>query len=443
MNQGVGEVAGLSARRAAVMLVDGVLRRKIVLDALMDGSDMPEAPRDRALAHMIAATTLRRHGALSRMLDSLLDKPLKGRAVGVRTILLTGLAQVVFMAVKPHAVVDLAVRVAEAAPELRAYKGLVNGVLRNAMRRRDELVALTDDPVIDLPDWLARRWVATYGDARARKIVESLVQEPALDISVKSDVAGWADRLGGIHLSTGTVRLVDAGSVSALEGYESGEWWVQDAASRLPVLLFGAVSGRTVVDLCAAPGGKTAQLASAGANVIAVDRSEKRMTRLAANMARLGLSVTTEVADAASWCPATEAEAILLDAPCSATGTIRRHPDLVHLKTEADIASLAAVQSRLLDRAVTLLAPGARLVYSTCSLEPEEGEHQIARILAENSNLHRVPVTPNEVPGFETAITVDGDLRVTPELLDPPAAETDRRFAGSAGFFVARLDRSA
>ncbi len=442
MNQTVGEVAGLSARRAAVMLVDGVLRRKIMLDALIDGSDMPETPRDRALAHMIAATTLRRHGALSAMLDSLLDKPLKGRAAGVRPILLTGLAQVIFMAVKPHAVVDLAVRVAEASSDLRAYKGLVNGVLRNAMRRRADLVALADDPVADLPVWLARRWVATYGDARARQIAESLAQEPALDLSVKSDAAGWAERLGGIHLPTGTVRLIDAGSVSALEGYEAGEWWVQDASSRLPALLFGALSGRTVVDLCAAPGGKTAQLAAAGANVIAVDRSEKRMKRLAANMARLGLSVTTEIADAASWCPATEAGAILVDAPCSATGTIRRHPDLVHLKTEADVVALAAVQARLLDRAVKLLAPGGRLIYSTCSLEPEEGEHQIDRIVAESSDLRRAPVTPDEVPGFEAAVTGHGDLRITPELLDPPAAEADRRFAGSAGFFVARLDRS-
>ena len=443
MSEAKAPPAGLEARDAAVRIVDGVLHRGTLLDVLVDAPFMPADPRERALARMIAATTLRRHGALNAVLDTLLEKPLDAQARRVNAVLLTALAQIFLMEVKDHAAVDLAVTLTGTARDTRRFRGLVNAVLRNAIRRRAELAPVAEDPMLAFPGWLTGRWSATYGEDRARRIVESLLHEPALDLSVKTDPQGWAERLGGVALANGTVRLLDAGNVTALDGYDDGAWWVQDAASRMPVLLLGDIASRAVVDLCAAPGGKTAQMAAAGAIVTAVDRSAKRMERLAANMERVGLAVETAIADATTWRPDTPPDVVLLDAPCSATGTIRRHPDLPHLKAGTDIAKLADLQARLIDNAAAMLRPGGTLVYSTCSLEPEEGEAQVARFLSAHPDFARRPVTPGEVPGFEAAVTPDGDLRITPDIPDAPAGTTDPRLAGSAGFFAARLEKQA
>jgi 16S rRNA (cytosine967-C5)-methyltransferase len=260
--------------------------------------------------------------------------------------------------------------------------------------------------------------------------------EPSLDLTVKQDADSWAARLRGHLVATGTVRTVPHGSVALLPGFAEGAWWVQDAAAALPARLLGDVRGLSVADLCAAPGGKTAQLAHAGARVTAIDRSASRLARLRDNLVRLTLDAHTVAADVTEW-PSEPFDAVLLDAPCASTGTIRRHPDIPWLKHETDITMLAALQSRLLDRAVALTRPGGVLVYCTCSLEPEEGEMQIAALLGRNHAVRRRPITPAEVCGLAELLTTSGDLRTLPSQLPNP----DPRMAGFDGFYAARLER--
>jgi 16S rRNA (cytosine967-C5)-methyltransferase len=283
--------------------------------------------------------------------------------------------------------------------------------------------------------WL--RWVSAYGAETGIEIARASLAEAALDLTPKSDAQAWAARLGGHLLATGTVRLADAGRVEELPGYDEGGWWVQDAAAALPSRLVAVTPGLEIADLCAAPGGKSASLAARGARVWAVDVSAQRLERLAANMARLGLAdrVTPVVADVLSWQPDRRFDAVLLDAPCLSTGTIRRHPDILHLKRPSDLATLVALQSRLLDRAAALVEPGGMLVYCTCSLEPEEGEQQIAGLLSRRPDIARVPITPGEAGIDDGWITADGDLRTLPHHLP----NADPRLAGMDGFYAARL----
>jgi 16S rRNA (cytosine967-C5)-methyltransferase len=290
-----------------------------------------------------------------------------------------------------------------------------------------------------LMSWLAR-WIAAYGEPTAREMALAIGHEPSLDITVKSDAPQWATRLHGETLPTGTVRTLLQGSVTMLPGFTEGQWWVQDAAAALPARLFGDVNGKTIVDLCAAPGGKTAQLAQGGARVTAVDRSPARMARLRDNLARLSLAADDVVTDAAEWPGQGNGgyDGVLVDAPCTSTGTIRRHPDVAWLRQEADIAALTALQKRLLQRAVALLKPGGTLVYCTCSLEPEEGEQAIASLLATESGMRRVPIEACEVAGLSEIVTANGDLRTLPCHLP----HTDPRLAGMDGFYAARLVKS-
>ena len=257
---------------------------------------------------------------------------------------------------------------------------------------------------------------------------------------MKADAQHWATRLHGETLPTGTVRTLLQGSVTMLPGFAEGQWWVQDAAAALPARLFGDVSGKAIVDLCAAPGGKTAQLAHAGARVTAVDRSPARMARLRDNLARLSLKADDVVTDAAEWPGAGNGgyDGVLVDAPCTSTGTIRRHPDVAWLRQEGDIAALSALQKRLLLKAVALLKPGGTLVYCTCSLEPEEGEQAIASLLAAESGIRRAPVDAGEVAGLREIVTPDGDLRTLPCHLP----HDDPRLGGLDGFYAARLVKS-
>ena len=287
---------------------------------------------------------------------------------------------------------------------------------------------------VDTPDWLAARWRAAYGDA-APAIAEAHRRGGAIDLTARADPAGWAERLGATLLATGTLRLNDRGAIRELPGYAEGAWWVQDAAAALPARLLDARPGERVADLCAAPGGKTAQLASAGATVLAVDRSRHRLKRLAENMARLRLAVDTKVADALTL-EAEPFDAVLLDAPCSATGTIRRHPDVPWTKREADLAKLVDLQARLLDKAAALTRSGGRLVYCTCSLEPEEGERQAESFLARHPAFAPVPVRADELPGLEEAITPNGDVRTLPHQGGAALGAS-----GLDGFFIARFSR--
>lgn len=435
-----GNTPGLAARRAATSLVHGVLQRGRPLDEALDAPNGPVSaldPRDRALARAIAGTSLRRLGSLRSVLARFLRKPLDPRGA-LESILLTGAAQILLMDVPDHAAVGLAVDQANGDRAARPFAPLVNAVLRNVARERESLLPLLDSAGPDLPDWLAEQRIKAWGEEIARAISAAERHEPALDITVKSDPDHWAKELGGIVLPTGTIRLVPDGPIPDLPGFKDGAWWVQDAAAALPAKLMPNGPGMRIADLCAAPGGKTAQLAAAGADVTAVDRSAPRLRRLTENLKRLGLSARTIAADAATL-ESEPFDAILLDAPCSATGTIRRHPDVAWLKTPEDIAKLTALQSRLLDAAARLTKPNGIIVYSTCSLEPEEGEQQIAALLARNPDLERDPIRPDEVGGQSAFITQLGELRTLPSHLP----HEEPRLAGLDGFYAARLRKRA
>jgi len=435
------EVPGLAARRIAADIVDGVLHKHRTLDDQLDGAGAHPglktlSDRDRALMRRLVATTLRRLGTLGHLLSRLLDRGVPTDAPRAQSALLIGAAQILWMDVPDHAAVDLSVRLVQSDRRAAKYAGLVNAVLRRCAREGAPLIEEVKSDTLDVAPWLLRRWIAIYGEAVARDIAHAIGHEPSLDITVKSDPAQWASRLHGEMLPTGSVRTLLQGSVTMLPGFTEGQWWVQDAAAALPARLFGDVGGKHIADLCAAPGGKTAQLAHAGARVVAVDRSANRMARLRDNLARLSLQADAVVADAAEWQGSGELfDGILVDAPCTSTGTIRRHPDIGWLRQEADIAALTALQQRLLQRAAMLLKPGGTLVYCTCSLEPEEGEQAIAAFLAADSSMRRVPVEPSEVAGLSEIITVEGDLRTLPCHLP----NQEPRLGGLDGFYAARL----
>jgi 16S rRNA (cytosine967-C5)-methyltransferase len=435
---------GLAARRIAADIVGGVLRQKRPLDEQLEQSDLGALPeRDRALVRTIVATVLRRLGTLRHLLAVMLEKGMPPSAPKVEDILLIGAAQILFLDVPDHASVDLSVRLAQADHHASHYSGLVNAVLRKLARDGKARLAGLDTAALDTPDWLMRRWIAQYGEGTARAIAKAHTQEPALDLTVKSDPQTWASTLNGRVLDTGTVRTIASGPIPQLPGYDAGAWWVQDAAAALPARLLcnalGDVQGKSVADLCAAPGGKTAQLALAGAQVTAVDRSAPRLERVRQNLARLQLGAEIVKADAAAW-QGGPFDGILVDAPCSSTGTIRRHPDIPWLKSEADLAKLMALQTRLLDRASTLLKPGGTLVYCTCSLEAEEGEDQIAALLGRNPGLRRSPIRSDELAGHAELLTPEGELRTLPCYW---AYDAEPRMGGLDGFFAARITRDA
>jgi 16S rRNA (cytosine967-C5)-methyltransferase len=434
------DAPGLAARRVAVDIVEAVLRKRRPLDEQFEGRINPGfvalADRDRALARRLVATVLRRLGTLRTLLHECLDHGIPADATRVESVLMVGAAQILWLDVPDHAAVDLSVRLAQADRRAGHYAGLVNAVLRRVTQTGARRTAELDTVALDTPAWLLSRWMRNYGEETARAVAQANGREPALDVSVKSDPEFWAARLRGEVLPTGTVRSVAHGPISLLPGYAEGAWWVQDAAAALPVRLFGDVRGRAVADLCAAPGGKTAQLASAGARVTALDRSAARMERLRENLARLHLTAETVIADAAEW-QAGPFDAVLLDAPCLSTGTIRRHPDIAWLKQESDLAALVALQRRLLDHAAALTKPGGTLVYCVCSLEPEEGVDQIAALLQRVGSLERRPILASEVGGRPEFLSEIGDLRTWPCQL--PAG--DQRLGGLDGFYAARLQR--
>jgi 16S rRNA (cytosine967-C5)-methyltransferase len=343
-----------------------------------------------------------------------------------------GLAQLLFLRTPPHAAVATSVDLAEARGFL-SYKGLVNAVLRRLSQEGAALVLAQDEAKLNAPSWLWRNWSEAYGEDTARDIALAHLHEAPLDISVRSDPELWRERLDALLLPTGTLRRQAGGPIAALPGYDEAAWWVQDAAAALPAKLLGDIHGETVIDLCAAPGGKTAQLVAAGGHVIALDRSPRRIERLNSNLHRLRLDAQTQVADAIQWRPPQPVKFVLLDAPCTATGAVRRHPDVPHLKTQEDVTRLASVQERLLNAAVEMLAPGGMLVYCTCSLEAHEGKLQIEKLLARGAPVKRRPVLAEEIGGLKECISAEGDLRTLPCHL----GDLD----GIDGFFGARLVR--
>jgi len=435
------QIQGLETRLAAAMVLRAILTKKQGLDDFF----APEAgvvfltrlaPRDRALARSIVTVALRRLGTIRAAIGQLLKTSLPRTASDLEWILLVASAQILFLDVPDHASVDLAVRAARLDPKIAGFAPLVNGVLRNLIRERQRILDEGDALALDTPPWLAERWRKTYGEDTARAIARAHRNEPTLDITVRQDPLGWAQRLGARLLPTGSLRLETHAAISELPGYAEGEWWVQDAAAALPAQLLAVTPGARIADFCAAPGGKAAQLAARGAKVVAIDRSSSRIKRLEANFARLQLEAEIVIADALAVEMA-PFDAILLDAPCSATGTIRRHPDIAWIKQPKDIVALADLQSRLLEKAATLLKPGGTLIYCTCSLEAEEGEDQIAAFLARHGDFRRIPILASEVGGLNEIINPQGDLRMLPNHLQAQ----EPRFSGLDGFFVSRLTR--
>jgi 16S rRNA (cytosine967-C5)-methyltransferase len=391
--------------------------------------------RDRSFAHALAASSLRHGGEIKTVLGKFLTKPLprsSGMAVDILTI---ATAQLLFMDVSPHAAIDLSVDLAKQDKKAQHFSGLINAVLRKVSTEGKSVLEKLDGPRLNTPDWLWEQWIAAYDEKAARAMAVAHLSAAPLDISVKSDAGHWATELGGELLPTGTIRLRSADkNLPDLPGFNAGQWWVQDAASALPVKLLGDVRGQSVLDLCAAPGGKTAQLASAGAVVTAVDDSISRMGRLRENLARLNLPVTTLLADVLSLPTDTLYDNVLLDAPCSATGTIRRHPDLVHLKTPQQLGSLVGLQQKMLEHAANLVKPGGRLVYCTCSLSPLEGERQVFKFLRAHGNFVLSPITAEDLCRQEQFITPAGLMRCLPSMAIGSSSGLD-------GFFAARLVR--
>lgn len=430
---------GLAVRRTATAILRQVIERESPLDAQFDEAHgnphfLALDPRDRALVRAIVGTALRRRGEIERALTRALDRPLPAGSGALSGLLHVAAAQILYLDVPDHAAVDLGVAQAGSDRRTGRARGLVNAVLRRLVRERDSILSQPDASA-NTPGWLNRRWRAAYGEPIAAEIAAAHLQVPPLDITVKSDPAGWAERLGGTLLPTGSVRLATTQPVGELPGYDEGAWWVQDAAAALPARLLDAVAGQTVADLCAAPGGKTAQLAAAGARVTALDISTSRLRRLKENLRRLRLDAELVAADLLNWEPSAQFDAVLLDAPCTATGTIRRHPDIAWLKHPDDVVKLAALQTRMLDRAARLVRPGGLLVYATCSLETEEGVAQVVPFLERNPAFTLQPIAPVEIGGTDLLLAPEGMLRTLPCHRFGKAPELH----GMDGFFAARF----
>lgn len=391
--------------------------------------------RDKALVRMIAATALRQCGLIRHVLAKCLDKPLTDRAIAIEPHLIAGACELLFLDSAAHGVVDSHVELAKNTPSASAYAKLVNGVLRRIDREKPSLLAGIDAAELNTPAWLFTRWQEAYGPETARAIADAHGAIPPLDLTVPRDLTDWAEKLGGAPVGQTTLRLVNPGPVEKLEGYDRGAWWVQDVAAALPALLLHAKPGEVIADLCAAPGGKTAQLCAAGATVHAVDLSKGRLKRLRANMERLRFAPAIHQADGLTWTPPEPLDAVLLDAPCSATGTIRRNPDVPWLKSETDIKTLTSLQARLLRHTLSILRPGGRMIYCTCSLEPEEGEQQIANLLSDCPHVKVDAIDAAETVGLEHMINADGTMRILPTALHQETLAE----SGAAGFFIARL----
>ena len=420
----------MNARIAAAELLIAVLEDGRALEDALDQTQSYNRleGRDRAFARALATAGLRRLGSINAVLSQMLQRPLPDTASHARALLHIGATQLLVLGTPAHAAVGETVEAANQLSKARGFAKLMNAVLRRVSREGAEMMA-TLPPGADLPAWLYTRWRATYGEA-APQIAQALLTEPPLDISVKTDVEEWAPRLFGVATPTGSIRLTDHAPIDSLAGFSEGAWWVQDAAAALPAKLLGDVRGLRVLDLCAAPGGKTLQLAAAGARVTAVDKSDARLKRLRENLARTKLEAEVICADALTF-SAEPFDAVLLDAPCTSTGTLRRHPDVAWLRRPTDVRQLAELQSALVASAAKLMKPGAPLIYAVCSLEPEEGEGVVADAL--KKGWRREPFKPDVIPGAEAFITAAGDLRTHPGHWP--------EIGGLDGFYAARLVR--
>lgn len=425
--------AGVPARAAAVKILGEVLRKRRPLDAVeMDViAQSGLEPRDAGFARAIASETLRRFGQIDALIRTFVPKaPPPHRSGPALEILMAGACELLFLDVAPHAAVDAANRLAAADNKAVHFKALINAVLRRVSKEGKEVLASKDADRLNTPDWLWQSWRAAYGDQTTRMIASAHAHEPPTDFLVKD---GELAPAGATQLFGNVWRMAQTGRIDLLEGFSEGAWWVQDFAASLPARLLGDVRGQRVIDLCAAPGGKTMQLAAMGADVTAVEREPSRMARLRENLARAKLQAKLIEADIRDY-EAEPAPFVLLDAPCSATGTIRRHPELPWIKSASDIQMTAQAAGEFLDVAAEMVAPGGTLIFAVCSLEPEEGCEQVADFLARNEGFSRKSITPEEIFGLNELIDANGDLRTLPcHLADK---------GGMDGFYAARLIRS-
>ena len=425
------------ARKAAAMAVTDVLGRGYRLEGSLAKNPALEGldPRDRAFARAIAATTLRRLGQIDAVLDPLVKRSPPGK---VRAYLQIATAQMVFMDVAPHAAVGDTITLMKADYKAEPFAGLANAVLRKiAETGKGEAAKIP--PVRNFPGWMRAEWDRRYGKAAVRRMAVLLANSPPLDLSVKSDPQGWAKKLGGDVLADATVRLDSIGNVAALDGFAEGTWWAQDVAASMPARILeqasGGLDGKTVADLCAAPGGKTMQLVAMGASVTALDLSEARTARLHQNLARTQQDATIVTADIMEYEPETKFDAVLLDAPCSATGTFRRHPDVLYNRQERDITPLTRLQDKLLKHSAKFVSVGGTLLYSVCSLQEREAEQRVRKFLKATPDFSLIKL--QSIPGMELP---DGRLEGGMVRLLPSDAADGR---GMDGFFVAVMERQA
>jgi len=435
---GTEDKAGLKVRSLALQVLGKILHDGMAFDDAIE--TLPEVasltPRDRGFVMALVLTTLRRKGEADAVVEVFLSKPLPRKSGGANLVLTLGATQLLFLDQPAHAAIDLSVHLAKRDSNALHFAGLINAVLRRVAEKGKAVLAELDGPRLNTPDWLWSRWSNAYGCDTARMIAAEHMMEPPLDFTVPRDAFAWAERLGGEILPTGSVRLNKAhGAIDTLPGYADGAWWVQDAASAIPARLLGELAGKTVLDLCAAPGGKTLQLCAAGARVTALDNSARRLQRLRDNLKRTGFVAQVIVSDALAFESEEKFDAVLLDAPCSATGTIRRHPELPYIKRAVDIDMLAEVQSRMLVQAARLVKPGGALVYCVCSLEEAEGEEQVAPFLARHPEFAVEPVSPGESGIESPMLTKHGHLRTLPQMAIGGSRGLD-------GFFAARLRRT-
>lgn len=429
-------VSDIKSREAAYLVIKKVLDEGATLDGSIEKYCREISAQDRAFIRHLTTTTIRRLGQLDRIINHCTKTKFGNTQTQVRHILRLGIAQLLYSEVPAHAAVNTSVTLLakRASKKLQYLKNTVNAILRRVDRERDELLKKYSNTRLNFPPWLLKSWDERYGAAVVKEILSTLLTEAPLDISLKPDCdqKEWEKRLGGKGVPGGSIRISKAGRIAELDGYNDGMWWVQDAAARLPVSLLGAGAGESVLDLCAAPGGKTAQSAAAGSNVIAVDFSESRLNRLKENMTRLGLEVDIVTSDVLAYNPQKHYDFILLDAPCSSTGTIRRHPEILHTRKQQDVDDLAALQTKMLDHAASLLNKGGVLVYSVCSMQREEGPDQIKALLERHGSLKRKEIKKEELEGLEQSILESGDVQTLAHHMSD----------GMDSFFISRLIKS-
>ena len=422
-------------RTLAADIMEDVIIRKIPFDTSFSKRLKVRnlSKRDRAFCFNLVLTTLRRGGQIDDLIDTCLERPLGTKGERAMILLRLGVAQIIFMDIKPYAAVDTSVRLAERR-KLGHYKKLINAILRKLAKEGLAVAETQDAEKLHTPAWLWKSWEKVYGATTCYNMAKVHQAQPPLDITVKKDPEDWATKLSGTNIFGNTVRLNQSQSIESLPGYSEGDWWVQDLAATIPVMLFGDVRNSNVADFCAAPGGKTAQLLSRGAKVTAIESSHMRVSLLEQNMKRLKLEPKFVVKDACSWQPKKPLDAVLIDAPCSSTGTLRRNPDIFYTKTKKDIEKLTGIQLALIKAAKNIVKTGGLIVFSTCSLLTQEGADLIESVLLEDKALSRAPISAEEFGLIPDIVTEIGDLRTLPFHYS--------NLGGMDGFYAVRLIRN-